>query len=147
MGWWSCTIMGGDSPLDWLGSLMDVCGIEFDYGCGDETYHGYLLDRDKIEAKTNAMLKCATKGYESSIGLQVLGAVLMEVGAPIDAKLKRTIIRAAKDDEWMLEEGRGSERGKYVMEFIEKIKAHKTGESTELAYEGLFENLAKKMGG
>ena len=32
MGWWSASIMGGDSPLDWQAEIAENCGLESEVG-------------------------------------------------------------------------------------------------------------------
>ena len=36
MGWWSATVMGGDTPLDFEGDLYDVAGISYEDAHEDE---------------------------------------------------------------------------------------------------------------
>lgn len=150
MGWWSATILGGDSPLDDLGSLAKICGI----GHGDYekpgNFHGYMFSKSVVEKNLKRLVEwCEANKYVEyrSIAYQVLGAVVLHTGAKISKALHKKLIDQAMADEWMREEGTGSERGRYVQAFVRMLKAHEPGKSVQIPDQGLFEQLAKVIGG
>jgi len=156
MGWWSATILGGDSPLDTLGDIGRIIGNDYDYDDDSKSiFGGHGFTRENVEGNLSRIveefekqLKKHVEKYpdleeNQSIEYQVLGAICLHVGAKIPAKLKKRMVLAAEQDEWLNEEGHGSERWTYIKDFIDKVKAHKPGQKTELAYEGLFDKFAK----
>jgi len=146
MGWWSATIMGGDSPLDMQGVICDAMGVKYNFDI--KAAKGYVYDRGLIEKHLDAIVAVLeARKWEREIGFQVLGVMVLETGAKISAALRKRIIAAAEADEWMKEAGTGSERGKYIKDFIAAMKAHKPGRKTATTREGLFEAFARKLAG
>jgi len=146
MGWWSATIMGGDSPLDYLGVICDRMGAPFDYDRG-EGLHGYHFSRNDLEKNMDAIVKMIEKEkWEQSVYWQVLGVMIMASGAKAGQTLKNRIIREAKSDPWMTEDGPKSERAHHINDFIKAMKSHRAGRVTRLTDEGLFQALAKIEG-
>jgi len=149
MGWWSATVLGGDPPLDWLGTLCVWMGIERNYDDGDkqddDRYYGYPYTRELLESNLDKLVgrireKCLD---EAHIAFQVLGAMLLDVGADIPTEVKTLICRACLVDGWANEADK--ERLFYMTDLHDKIRAHKPGEKTELAVEGLMDKIAEVL--
>lgn len=148
MGWWSATIMGGDTPLDIEAGLLETAGLSvFDYQEeGDELY------RSKIESSINDMIyyienevsKWGDPDY-INIGYQVLGVMIMSSGAKILPGLQKRIITAADDDEWASEGN--NERATYIHNFKTAIEQYDTngGTSVIVDEEGLFDKISEGL--
>jgi len=148
MGWWSATILGGDEPLDDLGNIADALGVKFDY---DDEYgpdfHGYHFTRKVVEAGSPKLVALLKRRMDDSVFMQVWGAVCLWTGAKMTAKERDAVIAAAKADEWMREEGTGSERGGFIDEFIAAVRENwKGGKTTTLKDQGLFDRIAEVLG-
>jgi hypothetical protein len=137
MGWWSATIMGGDAPLDWQGSICGVLGVEFNYITGKYGYTRARLEKNM----TKILAKIAKDKYDAYIGYQVLGVMVLETGAKISKVTRDKILAAAEADVWAKEGDKA--RQKYIAEFVEAIKAHKPGTLKKLPYQGLLSSLGK----
>lgn len=128
MSWWSEAIMGGDSPLDCLDDLAEVCGVEFDPE-SDEGFHCHLFTRAKLEASMDKIKKSLRKSTDPIYG-QVVGATFLWAGAEMPEELKTRVTDDAKKDTWAAEGD--VERKRYIDEFIEKVENHKPGERVEI---------------
>lgn len=150
MGWWSETIMGGDTPLDLKSEFYEMAGVD---------QFSPLTEKDK---KALAGIQPGfTKGgmddilnrwgcgkpdedfYKDtkSIGFQVLAVILMKVGAPIKPKLKTLMLEWIPQDVWSNE---NPERKKHVDDLLEKVKAY-TGKPTSVPEKGLFDAFSDKL--
>ena len=133
MGWWSATVMGGDSPLDIEGELKDVCG---------KTYED-VLDRDTINEHLDELgHSISLYQVEQDIAGQVLGVLIMAAGANMPDSIRSTVIACAEADEWMADGD--SERTAYITDFIKKVRSYpKNGcLPVTLANEGLLSKLS-----
>jgi len=143
MGWWSCTVMGGDEPLDDLGVYGDVLGIKFDID-KEPNLHGYTFTRKMVEASIDKLVDAAGN---DAVMWQVLGVILMWAGAGFSDEIRREIINAAHADPWVNEVGWQSERGGHLEAFIKTVEEYKPGVCVEVQYESLWDGLAAKLGG
>lgn len=147
MGWWSATVLGGDPPLDWLGTLCDEMGVEM-VDCDEvecDGYYGYPYTREGLEAKLPTLVERIKEDTdEAHVGFHVLGALLLQVGADIPTKVKTVICRACLVDAWANDD---EERTFYMTDLHDKVLASKPGEPTELAVEGLMEKIAERLCG
>ena len=146
MGWWSCTVLGGDTPLDYLGVLAeDVFGAKRNEDMTGDCYYGHCYTRELLESKLDEAVEYLENDEysESYVGFQVLGAMLLEVGANIPEAVRDRIIKAAKDDEWA--KSGHEERIFFMQDLIDKLQAHEAGQETELAHEGLWEKLRDNL--
>ena len=140
MGWWSETIMGGDTPLDYMGMLCDLIGVKY------VSPKGFRYTRKQIETHMPKVLAWLNKPrYENEIAWQVFGVMVMETGAKISVETRAKIIQAAKADTWMTEDGTHSSRGHHIRAFIKAIEAHKAGQKTKSTCEDLFQVLDKRL--
>jgi hypothetical protein len=150
MGWWSATIMGGDTPLDELASIMDqVLGVEFNAEGeppeGFIEFHCYHINRKLVSNHYRALINYAAKHLDSNdycgyIPGQVIAVLLLTVGSHIEDDDKQMLIRCAEADEWLKEDGPNSERAKYIKELINAINAAEPGKPTYLEGRGLLES-------
>ena len=137
--------MGGDSPLDYLGDLAEVCAVGHDFEA-DNTFHGYRFTREKLErAYERKAIQKSLRENEDPIYGQVVGATFLWAGAEMPEELKSRVVSDAKKDEWAAEGD--NERRKFINDFIDKVEEHKGGKQVELADEGLFDKIAEAMGG
>lgn len=150
MGWWSCTVMGGDDPLDWLSDLASVCGVGFVEGDDDEaweqSFHGFMLTRGAVEAHLDALVQhlesIDARPYDNArIPVQVLGAMILWTGAAIPDALRERIIASAEGDEWAAE---NEERAHYIARFVVALRQHEAGKRTDIDSEGLWDALDRK---
>lgn len=149
MGWWSSTILGGDRPLDVLGDLARVCGIHFDMsGTRDDTLSGYPFERASVERSLGAMV-ASVRGNkfreDRAIAGQVLGVIILWTGAEAPEEVLTLCADCARDDDWMREEGTGSDRGGHIAALLVALGEHRPGRRASLDSEGLFEKMAQKM--
>jgi hypothetical protein len=144
-GWWSKTILGGDTPLDYLGNIAHVLGVPCTYDDkrfeGAEEFHCYMFTREQLESPdaTKKLLALYKKtGYQREIMGQVIGTVYLWTGAKMPKKIKDLVIASAKADEWARED---AEREDRIYDLIKAVKAHKPGQRVELREEGLFQKF------
>ncbi len=142
MGWWSCTVMGGDEPLDDLSIFGDECCINFDAE-EDESLHGWAFTREMVEGNIDKLVKAAGN---DAIMWHVLGVIIMWTGAEMSDRIRKMVIKAANGDPWANEEGWSSERGKHVEAFVKTVEGYKPGARVEVDYESLWDNFAKLTG-
>jgi len=137
MGWWSTTIMGGDTPLDYQGDLTDIIS------------GGYLTNNDITatqfenmdEVFVNGKIESLVKYKDSrSIMYQVLMVMAMRVGAKISSKLKLLAISNIRNDEWQFEE---PERKQAIDNLIQTLNQYDGSVRVKVKSEGLFEVFAK----
>jgi len=137
MGWWSTTIMGGDTPLDYQGELTDIIS------------GGYLTNNDITAAQFENMDEVFVNGkieslvkYKDcrSIMYQVLMVMAMRVGAKISSKLKLLAISNIRNDEWQFED---SERKEVIDNLIQTLNQYDGSIRVKVKSEGLFEVFAK----
>ena len=143
MGWWSCTVMGGDTPMDFNADLIETAGVDYEY-FQDELKFDLTSIKDDLHRRLNEMIMyCEGHHFDDrNIAFQVLGSVLMEAGVLIPDSVKKKIITGAREDEWALED---SERKQYMNAFIAQVEVY-DGTPTEIAYEGLFDKFAELLG-
>lgn len=144
MGWWSATIMGGDTPLDYLSEIGRLCGVEYEYSDKkrEGAFCGYQFTRAKLKAAMPKLLEWARypKRYEPSVAYTTLGAVMLWTGVRWTKALKDEFIGAANKDEWAME---SRERAHFIRDFAEKVRTAVSGVTVELVSEGLIEQMNK----
>jgi hypothetical protein len=136
MGWWSKTVMGGDEPWDWESDFAHVMGVGF-----DKDTRRYAYTRPLVEEHLHALLtriEQFSRPWNVHIAHQVLGVVIMNVGADAPPELREGIAMAAERDEWAEED---EERRGYMTELAAKIRAHKAGEIVTLKREYLMDKI------
>jgi len=145
MGWWSEDIMGGDTPLDIEDYIYDIVGIE-KFGKDTEINP---IPKEKFDDPSQIILTMQEKdgGYwlksdTGNIFYQVLGVMMMKVGAPIDGPLKKKMIKAAQNDEWAEEE---EERMQRMTSFIDALNRYDGTEPFVIKSAGLFDKITTHM--
>jgi len=147
MGWWSDTVMGGDTPLDKLGTIADAMGVKFSYDTpppeAPAELHCYPFTRSAVEANLSAAVEALARneGYEGNIGRQALGVVILWTGAEMPDDVRDLIIEAAEADEWAATGDDG--RVRHMADFILAVQKHRPGTRTSVTSEGLFQALDK----
>ena len=147
MGWWSCTVCGGDEPLDYLGAMEDLIGLpSYDVKTGEDKTYTLAQRRDAVNNNIDKLVAYAERQLDDSeISYQVLGVIIIGNGAKLTAKLRDRIVQAIKADEWAME---NKERKVYMNAFKRQIKRYPLNQNARcrtIAYEGLFDKIAEKM--
>lgn len=135
MGWWSAGILGGDTPLDVLGDIADVCGSKFDEDNFDKSHtpgvfvgYGFEIsgkDLVKNLSKIQTQLK-RSYSYDPHVPYQVLGYLFMKTGTEIPGKLYPKIYDAVVNDEWATEGD--SERMQVIQKFSNELTSYMKAE-------------------
>ena len=150
MGWWSATILGGDSALDALGALAKACEVPLRMKRGRErTLSGYAFTRARVErnlAAMRAVVERPADPQRRAIAGQVLGVIVLFVGADVPPEVIALATACAQDDAWMREEGTRSARGRHIAELLAALAAHQPGHRTELEEEGLIAKVSRASG-
>jgi len=143
MGWWSTTIMGGDTPLDFKSTIFDLIGRDQFNDRGAKV-------RVPLEKAQSLFLKgkmddilnrwgCGKPDEEfyreyKSIGFQVLAVLMMEYGCEIKPELKGLM------REWISQDGWGKEdyeRRGHVDDLLKKLDGY-NGSPVKVKSESLF---------
>lgn len=143
MGWWSCTIMGGDTPLDVRDTvLFDI--LELDSDDYFEDVYTPVVIGERMLNKLDA-IEDYDFSWAEEIGDQVLGVMVMEYGLPKDDERVVRLIDRAKEaaaaDEWATDD---AERRMYIGNFHETLEAY-DGTPTTVKSEGLFDKIAEHI--
>ena len=141
MGWWSATVMGGDTPLDFQGDMLDQCGV--DYNTFASMDYNLPNLRSEIESNLGKLVEyCESEtGDYRNIAFQVLGVLILESGSTLSDEAKSKIEEAILDDEWANE---GDEERQAHMASFHNQLLNYDGTPTEVKYEGLFEKMFGK---
>lgn len=131
MGWWSPTIMGGDTPLD-IECEWDEKGFNKKPPTDEDLKHFF---------------DCAVRwtGGERFIGPQVVTVLMMRYGWPISDELRERLLDESTEDETDAEGWNDpAERLRHVANLQATLRNY-DGTPTEVAEEGLFEKIAEGM--
>ena len=143
MGWWSCDVMGGDTPLDLQGDLYDALGVEQypdDDSCTENELKPEHFTEEAVEKYIDDAVQQNDEEY-LQLALQVLAYKGMEVGADI-SPWKYSITHAIITDEW----AKPDEESRVIMSnFLGTVREYK-GEPITLKSKGLFEVMAERLG-
>lgn len=137
MGWWSTTIMGGDTPLDYQGELTDI--ISGGYLTRNDITAAQFENMDEVfvNGKIESLVKSKD---DKSIMYQVLMVMAMRVGAKLSSKLKLLAISNIRNDEWQFED---SERKQAIDNLIQTLNQYDGSVRVDVKSEGLFEVFNK----
>lgn len=132
MGWWSETIMGGDSPLDIAQCFEDRFGTRKDINPEEAI---------KLIDDTIAMWKC-----DECIIKQVVGFMMIERGCSFSSELRKVVLEGI-DDEDTTSWKDSSTRDEKLREFRNIVEAYPVeGGLAELPrQEGLFQKIFEKL--
>lgn len=144
MGWWSATVMGGDTPSDYIGDMEDRIGLER-YNAMNDDEKSFTPEEVKtaIRTKMSLLMKYCEEA-DDCIAYQVLGVMIISNGVKMEDDIKATIIEACQEDEWYQEGDK--ERVFFMDAFIKQLNDY-DGTPVEIAHEGLFEAFGKVLGG
>lgn len=146
MGWWSATIMGGDTPLDFVGTFHDILKLKYDSGKNKFTKKNMEAGIDKLVAylmtKKNSHWYCD----EKNVGFQVLGVQMMECGARMSPELKEKIIQACDEDRWAHSNNSDNDDRKKIIDSFRTAILNYSGKKAKTPYESVFEKMATKSG-
>lgn len=142
MGWWSHTIMGGDSPCDVRCAFEDIVregnGLKEDED-SFETARFTAAQVNRVAGKLYLEAVSHDENeYESGIPGQVLGVFLMEAGARISKRAKAFILKSARADEW-----EDAPRKRIIKKFIRQVQTYKAKKPKKVPYESLGQKLAE----
>jgi hypothetical protein len=142
MGWWSATILGGDTPLDLVFDIEDIVGIDRD-GDRQEITKKHLDDH---QAELTAWAVDPKHGGDTDeIARQVLAFHILKTGAHLSPVVRELAMEACLADEWF-REGE-ADRVKHIMALHDAVKNYNvTGGPVPLTEEGLFDVLFEKTG-
>jgi hypothetical protein len=144
MGWWSSTIMGGDSPLDFKSSYFNSLDMD-EFDTPKKIVGKTLEERQDFFIKgvreTVDRWGCGKAGEDyhnnkMSIGYQVAAVIMMENGVKIKPELKEIMLEWIPQDEWA---GEDKERKGYVNNLIESLKSYDGSKEVNTTSKGLFE--------
>lgn len=111
-----------------------------------EGYYGYEYTRELIEEHLDALVaKIEADTCDPQVGWQVLGALVLHVGAEVPAAVREAIVKAAVGDAWANEDS--EKRVAYMTDLSDKMQAHEPGKCVELPKEGLMEKIADRLEG
>lgn len=144
MGWWSKDIMGGDTPLDIQDNICDLVGVHSFTETDKNAKEAVWLSENWKEVIKHFQYQEFWKGWfedEGYLVYQIIGYLLIRVGAPVDDELKQLLIKACEQDDWAKED---DDRKEVIDNFKQVIENYK-GEAVPLTSSGLFEVIAKHM--
>lgn len=123
MGWWSKTVLGGDTPMDYIGDLEHIAGLTDE----DED-----LTKKQVKAKiTSNLIKLFAHAkkvdededfHYKGIMPQVFGVLVCSYGVPITIGMKNFILEGIKNDEWSRTD---KNRLRFMNHFKRQIKRYK----------------------
>lgn len=153
MGWWSESIMGGDTPLDFRGAFEDKFG-------SDDPKHNEWRVQDgeqpvpfikPTSEQTLEFLKSAETWGEQAILYQVVGWLVMERAAPMNDELRQLVFKGIDSEvnEGAVEWGSPEARIARLMEFRGAVERYPSeGAEVDMPDNpGLFDVLAKHLSG
>ena len=145
MGWWSKTIMGGDTPLDFKSDFFDLLKLDQFQDSRVKIKKAFDKDQDKFIKGIDKILNrwgCGKPNSDyyndqKSIGFQVLAVQMMTHGCVIKEELKALMFEWIPKDVWAAEDG---ERKKIIDEIIEILKGY-ADSPVDIKSEGLFDKM------
>lgn len=145
MGWWSKTIMGGDTPLDFKSEFFDLAKVDQFNDKRPKVKKAFEESQDKFTKGIDKLLNrwgCGKSGSDyyndkKSIGFQVLAVQMMVHGCVIKEELKSLMLEWIVKDEWA---GEDPEREKRINELVETLKNY-DNKPTSIKSEGLLQKM------
>lgn len=153
MGWWSKTVLGGDTPLDILCEVEGVLDtqdlyplehlIEADIKRDNLKNKIESMGLDEIITKCQKGWSCLSSGDDEIILYQVVASVILATGANLSDAEKEKLAEYSKRDYWASED----EERKFMIDSL--VNAINTYENKPLfeVTEGLFEQIFKHQSG
>jgi len=145
MGWWSKTIMGGDTPLDFKSEFFDLAGVDQFNDKGSKVKKAFEESQDKFIKGIDKVLKrwgCGKTGSDyyndqKSIGFQVLAVQMMAHGCVIKEELNDLMLKWIVKDVWASQD---TEREQRIKELEEALKNYNS-KPTSIKSEGLLQKM------
>jgi hypothetical protein len=147
MGWWSETIMGGDTPLDCYDEIRELFGVSSDNYFSD-TSHLEGFTKDLVESKLELVFdNICSEHYDgySNYNWHVLAKIIMQTGASVPDNIKSMIITKLQQFDDTNIFVNPERRRIFIDDLIEKFKSHESGKITLLDHESLLEKFASHL--
>ena len=158
MGWWSATILGGDTPMDYVGDMEDIAKVgTYDYDKDEDIVIPLRVRRERLKKALPELIKYCEERLggryggdkeDQDIAYQVLGVLLISNGAELPRKLQTRILKAIREDAWANGKGSDSkERQFYIRSFERQIQRYPAAGARprQVAAEGLFDAFEKAL--
>lgn len=150
MGWWSATVMGGDTPLDEFDGIMDLA-------LGKGIYDGSnpeLLTKEILDEKLATIVAAFGADSPSYYAWHALGVMILERGCAMSEHVRQKVRDAINQDEWAQQQDRHRQAGnpirvdriEYMWEFFCAVRDY-DGAPTRISEKGLFDKFADMLGG
>jgi len=148
MGWWSKTIMGGDTPLDFKSEFFDLAGVDQFNDKRSKVKKAFEESQDKFIKGIDKVLKrwgCGKTGSEyyndqKSIGFQVLAVQMMVHGCVIKEELKDLMLKWIVKDVWASQDPEREQRIKELEEALKNYNNKPTSIKSESLLQKMFGN-------
>ncbi len=118
MGWWSYNVMGGDTPLDHLDNIAEICGL---HRTADNPYNFTKdileknLERIALNIQNDDMFT-----DDNEIAWQVLGHLVLEHNIDLPPAIRGYIIASFEWDEYAK---RKPERKQVMEDYVSRLRA------------------------
>lgn len=116
MGWWSDNVMGGDTPLDYLNEIAEICGLHITAG------NPYRFNKEILETNLEriALNIQNNKVFEddNEIAWQVLGHLVIEHDVSLPEAIKGYILASF---EWDVLSKKNTKRKNIMDSYIERL--------------------------
>lgn len=143
MGWWSPTILGGDSPSDAVYDLAEAFGgYSHEWGAWDARLDELRTNLEKADEA--AIIDFIEKSYEAAICAQVAALMHMACGAKLSPALRELAIQACDQEDvscW----NSPYERRSHLDEFSRMIRQYDDSTPSRPPEIGLFEALNRHL--
>ena len=141
MGAWSATIMGGDTPLDARGEILEILGVDWEQ---EEE-----LTAEIINANLRKLYEafCDNEDERDPQEIMVLGYVIMETGALLSSNIQVLVKDAVVKEQQRIQNWVDPmERKFYLDDFYTKLMNYESAKGpVEFPVEGLFEKMAEHL--
>lgn len=137
MGNWSKDIMGGDDALDIQSQIFEFCGVEqYPEDENEDVVEPGVLTAEILETQQLLIINSLT---DDNLNYQVLGALMLNVGAKLLPEVSDAIINSLVNDAWAK---KSLERRIIVNDFIEILQAYILLDSPIPTKEYSFHNIS-----
>jgi len=148
MGWWSETILGGDTPLDFLPDLEGALDVKELYPVRGWTNEVREAVQKAFAWNWKPILRMIEaewgEGDYNNIAIQVTAVIAMAAGAEFPEGFEEKAIKAADQDEWANEDD--GPRRRVMTDFKKMLETYESGTPSEAEEKGLFEKIAEVLG-
>ena len=149
MGWWSEDIMGGDTPLDFQGSIYEKLGSNWQTSRSEKKRVFEQASTETLAGLIPTIVTqwgCGEPGEdfhtsETGIGYQVLAVEMMGCGSPISDSLRADMLKWIPLDGWAQED---EDRYSKIQNLLEKLKGYNSTPTT-IESKGLMQVYREKV--